>query len=267
MRLILILTCLLAFQSAAASEFDGAFQLANKGSTAGTQTQPQTYVMVHGASGGAWDWKLMDLLLTNRGHKVYRTTLTGLGERAHLASKEINLTTHITDVVNTITYEQLDQIVLVGHSYGGMVITGVMNQVPEKIKHAIFLDAAIPNHGMSAMDLWPAMAEHPVVDGQVFFSWLIKDSEAPHDVPQSLATLTEAVAFDNPDAHELPATFIPFIKDETAAVMRSVTNPSWKNALSRNWPVHSLVSDHNAQRSHRRELADLLELVIQPASK
>ncbi|MCT2533510.1 alpha/beta fold hydrolase [SAR92 clade bacterium H231] len=267
MRLILILTCLLAFQSAAASEFDEAFQLANKGSTAGTQTQPQTYVLVHGASGGAWDWKLMDLLLTNRGHKVYRTTLTGLGERAHLASKEINLTTHITDVVNTITYEQLDQIILVGHSYGGMVITGVMNQVPEKIKHAIFLDAAIPNHGMSAMDLWPAMAEHPVVDGQVFFSWLIKDSEAPHDVPQSLATLTEPVAFDNPDAHELPATFIPFIKDETAAVMRSVTNPSWKNALSRNWPVHSLVSDHNAQRSHRRELADLLELVIQPASK
>ena len=84
MRLILILTCLLAFQSAAASEFDEAFQLANKGSTAGTQTQPQTYVLVHGASGGAWDWKLMDLLLTNTGHKGYRTTFIGLGERAHL---------------------------------------------------------------------------------------------------------------------------------------------------------------------------------------
>jgi hypothetical protein len=78
---------LLGFQSAAAPEFDEAFQLANKGSTAGTQTQPQTYVLFHGASGGAWDWKLMDLLLTNRGHKGYRTTFTGLGERAHLATR------------------------------------------------------------------------------------------------------------------------------------------------------------------------------------
>ncbi|UVW34331.1 alpha/beta fold hydrolase [SAR92 clade bacterium H455] len=266
MKYILLLTALLS-SGALASEYDETFKLANKTSTAGTQTQPQIYLLVHGASGGAWDWKSIDLLLTSRGHEVYRPTLSGLGERAHLASKEINLTTHITDVVNTIIYEQLDQIILVGHSYGGMVITGVMNQVPEKIKHAIFLDAAIPNHGMSAMDLWPTMAEHPVVDGQVFFSWLIKGSEAPHDVPQSLATLTEPVAFDNSGAHKLPATFIPFIKDETAAVVRSVTSPSWKNALSRNWPVHSLVSDHNAQRSHRKELADLLELVIQPASK
>jgi pimeloyl-ACP methyl ester carboxylesterase len=266
MKYILLLTAVLS-SAAFASGFDETFKPANKASTAGTQTQSQTYVLVHGASGGAWDWKLMDLLLSNRGHEVYRVTLSGLGERAHLASNEINLTTHITDVVNTIIYEQLDQIILVGHSYGGMVITGVMNQVPEKIKHAVFLDAAIPNHGMSAMDLWPNMADHPVVDGQVFFSWLIKGSEAPHDVPQSLATLTEPVAFDNSDAHALPATFIPFIKDEAAAVVRSVTSPSWKNALSRNWPVHSLVSDHNAQRSHREELADLLELVIQPPSK
>ena len=266
MKYILLLTAVLS-SGAFASGFDETFKPANKGSTAGTQTQSQTYVLVHGASGGAWDWKLMDLLLSNRGHGVYRVTLSGLGERAHLASNEINLTTHITDVVNTIIYEQLDQIILVGHSYGGMVITGVMNQVPEKIKHAVFLDAAIPNHGMSAMDLWPNMADHPVVDGQVFFSWLIKGSEAPHDVPQSLATLTEPVAFDNSDAHALPATFIPFIKDEAAAVVRSVTSPSWKNALSRNWPVHSLVSDHNAQRSHREELADLLELVTQPPSK
>ena len=233
----------------------------------GQKNPAQTYVLVHGASGGAWDWKSMDIMLTNRGHEVYRTTLSGLGERVHLASKEINLTTHITDVVNTIIFEQLDEVILVGHSYGGMVITGVMNQIPEKIKQAIFLDAAVPNHGMSALDLWPNMAQHPVMDGQVYFSWLQKDSLPPHDVPQSLATLTEPVSFNNPRAQALPATYIPFIDSETAARVQSTTNPSWGNALSRNWPVHPLISDHNAQRSHPKELADLLELVIQTADK
>jgi len=229
--------------------------------------QSQTYVLVHGASGGAWDWTSMDVILTNRGHKVYRTTLSGLGDRVHLASKEINLTTHITDVVNTILFEQLDEVILVGHSYGGMVITGVMNQIPERIKQAIFLDAAVPNHGMSALDLWPSMAKHPVIDGQVYFSWLQQDSLPPHDVPQSLATFTESVSFDNPKAQTLAATYIPFIDNETAARLQSTIDPSWKNALSRNWPVHPLISDHNAQRSHPKELADLLELVTRTASK
>ena len=127
-----------------------------------------TYVLVHGASGGGWDWRTMDELLTARGHTVYRPTLTGLGERAHLNSPKVNLTTHITDVVNVIRFEDLQNVVLVGHSYGGMVITGVMDAIPERISHAVFLDAAVPEDGQSARDFWSgSTADHEVKDGIV----------------------------------------------------------------------------------------------------
>ena len=92
------------------------------------------YVLVHGASGGGWDWRTMDELLTSNGHRVYRPTLTGLGEKMHLASPAIDLATHINDITNVILFEDIQEVVLVGHSYAGMVITGVMNQVPERIK-------------------------------------------------------------------------------------------------------------------------------------
>src|SRR5579862_2835092 len=82
-----------------------------------------TYVIVHGAWGGSWDWRVVDSILTNRGYRVYRPSLTGLGERIHLASPTIGLATHVADVVNTILWEDLHDVILVGHSYGGMVIT------------------------------------------------------------------------------------------------------------------------------------------------
>mgnify|MGYP001818467127 CR=1 FL=1 len=218
-----------------------------------------TFVLVHGASGGGWDWRTMDELLTSRGHTVYRPTLTGLGERAHLNSPAVNLTTHIDDVVNVIRFENLQDVVLVGHSYGGMVITGVMDVIPGRIRHAVFLDAAVPENGQSAQDFWPGItADHEVKDGIVHFNWLDPAGPVPGDVPQSLATLTEPVSFDNPAALALPATLIVFTpaEAETADLDR---NPSWRNAGKRHWNRLTLVSDHNAQRSHPEELADMLE--------
>ena len=156
--------------------------------------QAYTYVLVHGASGGGWDWKTMDHLLTAEGHVVYRPTLTGLGEKMHLSNPDIDLTTHIMDITNVILFEGLNDVVLVGHSYGGMVITGVMNQIPGRIKHAVFLDAAAPEDGQSAQDLWGVVSEsspHEVTDGIVYFIWLDSSQPPPRDVPQSLKTLTE----------------------------------------------------------------------------
>ena len=155
----------------------------------------------------------MENILVERGHKVHRITLTGLGERAHLLSPKINLTTHITDVVNTVVYEELDNIILAGHSYGGMVITGVMNSIPKKIKNAVFLDAAVPNHGISAREHWGDKRHLHIKDGIVYFPWLRKNSKPPHDVPQSLATLTEPVSFNNDQAKKLPATYVAFVSD------------------------------------------------------
>ena len=221
-----------------------------------------TFVLVHGATGGGWDWRTMESILVERGHKVHRITLTGLGERAHLSSPKINLTTHIMDVVNTVIYDELDEIILVGHSYGGIVVTGVMNSIPNKVKHAVFLDAAVPNHGMSFKDLWPDDRDLKIKDGIVYFPWLIKNSNPPHDVPQSLATLTEPVSFDNDQAIKLPATYVAFVSNPTIREIREKTDPSWKNAKARGWPIQILQSDHNAQRSYPVELADLLEQIV-----
>ena len=110
--------------------------------------QKQTFVLVHGATAGGWEWKTTGKFLTDDGHTVYRATLTGLGEREHLNSADIDLQTHINDVVNLILYEDLHDVVLTGHSYGGMVITGVIDRIPERIKHVVYLDAAVPDDGM-----------------------------------------------------------------------------------------------------------------------
>src|SRR3712207_3108483 len=92
-----------------------------------------TYVLVHGAWGGGWKYARVAEALRARGHVVFTPTLTGQGERAHLSSGNINLTTHVTDVLNVIRYENLSGVVLAGHSYGGMVITAVADKVPDKI--------------------------------------------------------------------------------------------------------------------------------------
>lgn len=217
-----------------------------------------TYILVHGASGGGWDWKIVDDLLNENGHRVYRTTLTGLGEKVHLSNPEIDLTTHINDIVNVILFEQLEEVVIVGHSYGGMVITGVMDEIPERIKHAIFLDAAVPKDGMSAIDLWGDTLSGKAADGIFHFSWLDPGAPVPRDVPQSLKTLTEPVSFNDPLAKKLPATYVAFIPPGMGLEERK-SDPSWQIAEARGWTVKTLVSDHNAQRSHPRELVELLQ--------
>src|SRR5688500_11127625 len=100
-----------------------------------------TFVLVHGAWGGGWAWKRVAPLLRRQGHEVFTPTLTGLGERAHLTSRDVNLDTHIRDIENLLLYEDLENVVLVGWSYGGMVVTGVLDRVPERLAHVVYLDA------------------------------------------------------------------------------------------------------------------------------
>jgi pimeloyl-ACP methyl ester carboxylesterase len=124
-----------------------------------TETKP-TFVLVHGAWQGSWVWERVAERLRAAGHRVYAPSLTGLGERAHLSGPEIELDTHIADVVGVIEHHELDNVVLCGHSYGGMVVAGVADKLHDKIKSLIFLDAFIPTNGKSLMDLQPpALAE------------------------------------------------------------------------------------------------------------
>jgi pimeloyl-ACP methyl ester carboxylesterase len=111
-----------------------------------------TYVLVHGGHHGGWCYQKVARLLRAAGHEVHAPTLTGLGERRHLLSPEVDLEMHVTDVVNLLTYEDLHGVVLAGHSYGGMVITGVADRARERIKELVYLDAAHPQNGESLAD-------------------------------------------------------------------------------------------------------------------
>ncbi|WP_299589530.1 alpha/beta fold hydrolase [uncultured Microbulbifer sp.] len=113
------------------------------------------FVLVHGAWQGGWCWKRVAELLRESGHEVFTPTLTGLGERAHLLNSKIDVDTHIQDILGVIECEELSDIILCGHSYGGMVITGVADKVPEHIRSLVYLDALVPENGQSALDLLP----------------------------------------------------------------------------------------------------------------
>jgi pimeloyl-ACP methyl ester carboxylesterase len=115
-----------------------------------TGTQ-KTFVLVHGAWHGGWCWRRVSDLLEKKGHKAFTPTMTGLGERSHLMSKDVVLDTHITDIVNVIKWEGLENIVLVGHSYAGFVVSGVAEQVQQAIGSFVFLDAFVPENGDSLL--------------------------------------------------------------------------------------------------------------------
>ena len=119
-----------------------------------------TFVLVHGAWHGAWCWRRVARLLTRAGHEVFTPTLTGLCERSHLLTPTVDLDTHILDVVNEMKWQNLNNVVLVGHSYGGMVISGVAEKMEKSIASFIMLDAFMPENGQSVIDIWPpAMRE------------------------------------------------------------------------------------------------------------
>ena len=105
------------------------------------------FVLVHGAWHGAWCWRRVTPALWAARHRAFAVTLTGVGERAHLISAAITLETHIADVVNMIEAEELDRVVLVGHSYGGIVITGVADRVPDRLAQLVYIDAVVPRSG------------------------------------------------------------------------------------------------------------------------
>lgn len=124
-----------------------------------------TFVLVHGAWHGGWCWQRVAALLQNERHTVYAPTLTGVCERSHLSSATIDLTTHVSDVVNEIKWKELEDIVLVGHSYGGMVVTGAAEQCLDKIRSIVYLDAFLPLDGQSLYDI--VGGRHEARDGLV----------------------------------------------------------------------------------------------------
>jgi pimeloyl-ACP methyl ester carboxylesterase len=223
-------------------------------------TAKPTIVIVHGAWGGSWAFRRVEELLRQKGFNVYRPQLTGLGERIHLSRPDLGLKTHIDDVVNTILFEDLHDIILVGHSYGGMVITGVADRLPDRIQRLIYLDAFVPNDGESVMSFIGSRGDwlKPMIkDDFIVPSWVKAGQAPPHDVPQPLKTFTEAISLKNKAALKLSATYILTVE----AGKEPKNDDFWpqaQRAKERDWPVLQLTADHNPQWSAPEALVEML---------
>ncbi len=203
-------------------------------------------VLVHGASGGGWQFKPLAALLEAQGWRIHRPTLSGLGERHHTASAEIGLGTHIEDIVNLILFEDLHDVVLLGHSYAGFVIAGVADRIPERIRHLIYLDAFLPLDGESLVTTRrpdPADSTKNVRDGFIVNRQIKPDAAPPRLVPQPAKTFTETVSLKNPAATAIPGTVILTVakgqrpEDDTFYF-------STERARARGWTVHLMEGNH-----------------------
>jgi pimeloyl-ACP methyl ester carboxylesterase len=220
-----------------------------------------TYVTVHGAWDGAWFWRSVVRHLQAAGHEIFATTLTGSGERAHLASPAVDLATHITDVVNILRYEDLHDVVLVGHSYGGMVITGVAEQIPERLQRLVYLDAFVPLNGQALADLFP-----PEV-----VAWLEERAQTvgdgwriPHDPPDAdrrtdfpVAALRQPLVVTNPVAARVPRTYIACLESRGVPLFAHFTEAAAR-AQREGWDYHELPTGHVPMQTMPMELAEML---------
>lgn len=225
----------------------------------GAFAQQVTFMLVHGAWGGGWSFKQTDSLLRLQGHNVYRPTLSGLGERVHLASAEVDLDTHIADVVNTILFENLHDVVLLGHSYGGMVVTGVADSIPERIKCLIYLDAFVPEDGQSvatAHGQEKTGREMPSKNGLIYPFWNTDNERFPHDVPQPAKTFSQPLALKNERRLKIPTTYILTYEGDDPE--KDAFAFFGDRARGYGWNFIPMQADHNPQMSMPAELAELL---------
>src|SRR5712692_535526 len=144
-----------------------------------------TFLVCHGAWSAGWAWKKMHPLMAAAGHRLITPTYTGVGEREHLANPSIDLEMHIHDILNVIKYEDLRDIMLIGHSYGGMVATGVADRARDRIAQLIYLDAFVPKDGQCAFDLQTAETRNRIRElartaGE---GWRIPPNPLPPDTP------------------------------------------------------------------------------------
>lgn len=234
------------------------------------------YVLIHGAFHGGWCWKRVARSIRAAGREVYTPTLTGLGERAHLLTPEIGLETHIQDILGMLEYEDLHEVVLVGHSYGGMVITGVAEKCPERLSQLVFLDAFIPKDGQALIELFPPemaakIREQTRSEGQGYrlppsapeiFGVTTDEDLAwvkPRLSPQPIKTYLDPVHISNPFATQIPHVYIYCIHPHSLLEQFVTAIRSDKS-----WQYYEITAGHDAMIVEPDKLSQVL-LTLAPA--
>ncbi len=232
-----------------------------------------TYLLIHGAWFGSWCWKRVSPILRAAGHEVYSPSLTGLGERTHLLNSDTSLDTHVQDVLNVIYYEELNNIILVGHSYGAMVISMVAERVPERLQRLVYVDAFVPTDGQAMVDFFPQetvtrFKERAASEGKgygipssppemfgitdpVDLTWAV-----PRMSMQPLKSFLEPVRLTNPAVRNIPHTYIYCVHP------RSMVEQVAKGIRAdKSWQYAEITSGHAAMILEPQKLAEVLQSV------
>ena len=228
------------------------------------------FLIAHGAWSAAWAWKKMRPLMQARGHDLHIPTYTGLGERAHLANREIGLQTHIADVLGTLEFEDLHDVVLVGHSYGGMVATGVADRARARVRRLVYLDAFVPRDAQSLLDLLPAdvrerMREAARTAGD---GWRVPPNPVPPDTSETdlawlmprrvmhpLRAFEEAIRLAGPEG-AIPRVYIYCTRIAPDDVFGPFAERARREA---GWQYLELEASHSPNVTAPEALAALLE--------
>jgi len=238
--------------------------------TAPALSKSATFVLVHGAWHGDWCWKRLTPLLRAAGHEVFVPTLTGLGERSHLLSPDVDLNTHIKDITAVLEYEDLQEVVLVGHSYGGMVIAGVAEKAGTRLAQLVYLDAFLPENGKALKDYTPAnLDEAARTKGE---GWRLPPQGSPRDFgvtnerdiawmqsrlgDQPYKTFTQSIQLSTDKSKSLAQTFIQCSKAPFFAEAAD-------RARRQGFRYRELFSaGHDAMITQPKELAKLLRSLV-----
>jgi pimeloyl-ACP methyl ester carboxylesterase len=228
-----------------------------------------TYVLVHGAWGGAHGFRHIRTALRRAGHEVFTPSLTGIGERVHLASPQVGLTTHVTDVANSVLYEDLDGVVLLGFSYGGMVVSGALEHIGDRVASLVFLDAFVPSDGDSVYGLLGRPVDDPVGPGR---PWLVDGPDRAYDdaaeaafsvprrTPQPVRCFTEAVRLPRPlEDFPFARTYIrATVPDPGAPGNAAFDDAAARARASSSWRYEEIATTHLVAQNRPAELSRLL---------
>ena len=244
-----------------------------------------TFVLLHGAWHGGWCWRKVEPLLRQSGSRVYAPSLTGMGERSHLVQHldpaAINLDLHIQDVAALLESEGLEEVILVGHAYAGMVITGVAEVCPQRLAHLVYVNGVVPRDGEAMVDqldavrgteftarVRMAIKSHedflppPTTAEEIRRRWAIADPEdqswmLPRLRPQPVASFAQPVRLSNPEALKISRSFI--------LCSESGFDPVAEQARQPGWGLYQLDTGHDPMITKPREVAEIL-LKIAPNS-
>lgn len=225
-----------------------------------------TFVLVHGAGHGGWCWAKVAPRLRAAGHQVHALTLTGVGERAHLLSPDIDLETHIADVLGVLAFEDLSDVILTGHSYGGVVISGVADRAPERVAQLVYLDAIIPGDGDAAADVFPQFVfdEVRTVDGVELGLWpdparygIVDPADqawaGPRLTPHPWRSLTQPLRLRDPAAlRRIPRTIV------NCTDRLQYVEGVWRERLLDAERVWEIDTGHDLMISEPARLAEML---------